>query len=64
MSDGKRDYKLGKRHGIRWAITWLHRRAREMNDPRARDVLNTAGFHLGVDAKDAHLIRLDDKIDQ
>lgn len=34
--------------GVRRAITWLHQRAQEMNDPHATVVLNSAAFHLGV----------------
>ena len=34
--------------GVRWAIKWLHEEAREMNDPHAKSVLNSAGFHLGT----------------
>jgi hypothetical protein len=43
------DRMLGHRDGVRAAITWLHARAREMNDPSAKMVLNTAAFHMGVD---------------
>lgn len=48
---GTQDYKRGHRDGIRFAITWLHKRAKEMNDPHAQQVLNAAAFSLGVDAK-------------
>jgi hypothetical protein len=37
--------------GVRAAIEWLHARAETMNDPHAKAVLNSAGFHLGVDLK-------------
>jgi hypothetical protein len=43
------DRMLGHREGVRAAITWLHARAREMNDPTAKTVLNTAAFNMGVD---------------
>jgi hypothetical protein len=33
--------------GIRAAVAWLHAEALTMNDPHARSVLNSAGFHLG-----------------
>jgi len=56
MSDGRRDYKLGTTHGVRWAITWLHERARQMNDPHAKAILNSAGFNMGVDAKDVRFV--------
>ena len=35
------------RPGVRFAVTWLHERAKEMNDPNAVAVLNSAAFHLG-----------------
>lgn len=45
----------GFRDGLRFAVTWLHERAREMNDPWAKEVLNTAAFHLGVEGKEQHV---------
>jgi hypothetical protein len=45
------EYTQGKRAGIKWAITWLHERANEMNDEHAKAILNTAAFNMGVDAK-------------
>jgi hypothetical protein len=47
-SDGR---SLGRRDGIRAAITWLLKRAREMNDPQAKAILNSAAFSLGQDQK-------------
>lgn len=44
------EYKRGRQDGVRWAITWLHQRALEMNDPNAKTVLNTAAFNMGVEA--------------
>lgn len=41
----------GHRNGVKWAIEWLHRRAKEMNDPHAKEILNTAAFNMGVEAK-------------
>jgi len=41
------DYKLGFRHGMKWAVSWLHEEAGKMNDPKARAILNEAAFHLG-----------------
>jgi len=41
-------YARGRRDGIRWAITWLHARAEEMNDPNAKTILNTAAFNIGA----------------
>ena len=45
------EYTQGKRAGIKWAITWLHARAKEMNDPAAKAILDTAAFNMGVEAK-------------
>lgn len=43
-------YKRGVRDGIQFAVTWLHRRAtEEMNDPKARAILNSAATNLGWD---------------
>jgi hypothetical protein len=39
------------RDGIKSAVTWLLSRAREMNDPNAKAVLNSAAFGLGQDLK-------------
>jgi hypothetical protein len=39
------------RVGIKSAVTWLLSRAREMNDPNAKAVLNSAAFSLGQDLK-------------
>lgn len=46
------EYRRGYHDGLREAITWLHARAREMNDPHAKGILNTAAFHLGTDVAD------------
>lgn len=46
----KPDYERGYKDGLRFAITWLHRRANEeMNDPVARALLNSAATNLGWD---------------
>lgn len=36
------------RAGLREAVAWLHEQADEMGDPKAREILNTAAFCLGV----------------
>ena len=41
--------KASFNNGIRRAITWLHDRAKEMNDPHAKAVLNSAATNLGWD---------------
>lgn len=38
--------------GVRSCIAWLHERARKMNDPHAKAVLNSAAFALGTDKPD------------
>ena len=43
------DYKNGERAGIRQAIAWLHSRAKTMNDPNEKAVLNTSAYHIGID---------------
>lgn len=48
------DRRLGKRDGLRYAITWLHRRAETMNDIHARAVLNSAAFDLGNEIREGH----------
>lgn len=45
------EYTQGRRAGVKWAITWLHARAAEMNDPPARAILNSAAFNMGHDAR-------------
>ncbi|MEK7265406.1 MAG: hypothetical protein AAB227_04820 [Pseudomonadota bacterium] len=47
------EYDRGFKDGLRWAITFVHNQASEMNDIRARDILNTAAFHLGVEGGNA-----------
>lgn len=42
---------IGFRHGIQYAVTWLHHRAFEMNDPWAKAVLNVAASELGNEGK-------------
>lgn len=56
-----RDYKLGFQHGIKWAIEWLHEEARKMNDPKAKGVLNSAGFHLGTHKRGIEPIPTEDE---
>lgn len=43
------DRRIGQRAGIRWAIAWLHKQSNEMNDPRAKAIINAAAHGLGVD---------------
>lgn len=43
------DYAAGHRRASRGCVAWLYRRAAEMNDPKAKDVLNSAAFALGQD---------------
>lgn len=55
--------RLGKRDGLRYAITWLHRRAETMNDPRAKAVLNSAAFDLGIEIREGHIPPIPDAQD-
>lgn len=48
MPQNPQEHKRGFKDGVRYTIDWLHKRALTMNDPRARTILNTAAFHLGV----------------
>lgn len=52
LNRAKADFK----NGVRYAVTWLRRRAGEMNDPWAKTVLNTAGFHLGVELAQGEVV--------
>ena len=45
-------YKRGYRDGLRFSVTWLHKRASEMTDPSARLVLNSAATNLGWDIEE------------
>lgn len=38
------------RSGQRWAVTWLHKHARTMNDPWATALLNVCASDMGIDA--------------
>lgn len=49
------EYTQGRRAGLKWAISWLHERANEMNDPHAKAVLNSAAFNLGVENRTDNL---------
>jgi hypothetical protein len=42
-----RERKLGRADGIRWAITYVHQRAEEMNDLSARAALNVVANDMG-----------------
>jgi len=43
------DYTAGHRRAGRACIAWLHRRAEQMDDPKAVEILNSAAFALGDD---------------
>ncbi len=46
--------RLGKRDGLRYAITWLHRHAASMNDKSAKAILDSAAFNLGLELRQGH----------
>lgn len=39
--------QIGYRLGVREAITWLHDYAKTMDDPKAKEILNSAAHDLG-----------------
>ncbi len=41
-------YVAGARWGLRQATAWLHSLAGKMKDPKARDILNSAAFGMGI----------------
>ncbi len=47
------DIARGRREGMQWAVSWLHNRADEMNDPHAKTVLQVAALSMGKDARAA-----------
>lgn len=47
--DRSDDYRRGYREAITRAVTWLHAKADEMNDPKAKALYNTAAFQMGTD---------------
>lgn len=51
-------YMQGRREAIKWAITWLHKRSEEMNDPHAQATLNAAAFNMGADSRDGQLPKI------
>ena len=51
-----KDRRIGQRAGIRWAIAWLHKQANEMNDPKAKAIINTAAYQMSVDAKALQIV--------
>jgi hypothetical protein len=59
----KPEFDRGFREGYRWAIWWLHKRAREMNDPHAKTILNTAAFHMGVEGKELRPVASKEPVD-
>lgn len=43
------EYLNGRREGIKWCIAWLHHKAGEMNDPRAKMILNVVATDIGAE---------------
>lgn len=50
--DRSHQFRDGYRNAAKEAITWLHSRAKEMNDPSAIAALNVAAHDLGVQFRD------------
>lgn len=44
------DFRAGHRRAVRACVAWLHRQAADMNDPRAKAILDAAAFQLGTTA--------------
>lgn len=41
------EHMEGYRHAAKEAVDWLHARAKEMEDPKTTQVLNSAAWNLG-----------------
>ena len=44
-------WRQGRRHGVKFCVSWLRDRAFQMFDPKARAILYSASFNLGIAAK-------------
>ncbi|WP_022697948.1 hypothetical protein [Euryhalocaulis caribicus] len=51
------EYDRGVVDGLRRAVSRLHEEAGEMNDPKARDILNTAALSIATLIRDAKAAR-------
>jgi hypothetical protein len=58
MSKRCPQYLQGRREAIKWAITWLHARAEQMNDPHAKAILNVAGTEMGFDTRNGEIPKI------
>ena len=47
VADRSPQFLDGARWAMRRCVAWLHAEAASMNDPKARDVLNSAAFKMG-----------------
>lgn len=50
------EFERGKRAGIKWAVSWIHARAAEMNDSLAKAVLNTAAYNMSTEGKTTQIV--------
>lgn len=50
MGQNLTDYQRGFRDATRGSVHWMHRRAKEMNDPHAVAILEAAAVNLGHQA--------------
>lgn len=50
-------YRDGKRAALKWAVEWLHKQAKKMDDPKARGIMNRTALELGI-AKREYLGRM------
>ncbi len=58
MSKRCPQYLQGRREAVKWAITWLHTRAEQMNDPHAKAILNVAATDMGFDTKNGEFPKI------
>jgi hypothetical protein len=52
-------FQQGRRNGVKACVERLHALAAEMNDPKARAILNVAALDLGVTLKGPNVARSD-----
>jgi hypothetical protein len=61
MSGRSSQYMQGRREALKWAITFLHAKAEEMNDPKAWRLLNLAASDIGNEVRGGQLRKINRK---
>lgn len=56
-------HRQGQKSGVRWAITWLHKRANEASHPVEKAALNALASDLGCEYKEALAAALEQVVD-